>query len=426
MKHFSTGILQIFILSILLAGLHIPCKGQNFLKHSKSYIQTFDQIESNILASFIKQKSQGKRIVGLGEVSHYTQECYLLKQAIIKSLIQEGFDGLVLEVDFGQALIWNNYLVRGQGNLDSIISASGWFTYRTEEFKSVLKMIREHNASATKPFQIFGMEMTAMNTNLDWLKSYINEYIPENQELLKLLSKDRKIVAFQDYSQEERIDYWNLYYQMLNFFSKNQKTLEDQGGALKYSIAQRITEITRQYATYISQDEPSLKTEFRDQFSYRNVVWCLNTLGDNSRIAIWAHNGHIAKKSIVFNYDILGHYLNQNFGNAYLSIGFTFNQGSFGSFSPNGFKKWTMSEVDTISLTQDFRAFQSPYLIFDIQENLAQDKTWNHPLRRDLVIRTDISEYYQEDWSQLMNINLSKTYDLLIYIDKTHFPTSVD
>ena len=85
--------------------------------------------------SWLDQTMEEVQILGLGEVSHYTQECYTYKTAIIEHLAQKGLlQGLVLEVDFGQALFWNDYLLTGMGDPDSLVRKSGWFTYRTEEF----------------------------------------------------------------------------------------------------------------------------------------------------------------------------------------------------------------------------------------------------------------------------------------------------
>lgn len=402
------------------------CLAQSALTHSKKFIYPFDAIQSDVLEKYIHGIADEKRIIGLGEVSHFTRECYLLKHEIIQSLIEKGYDGLILEVDFGQALIWNEYVTEGKGDLDVIISQSGWFTYRTEEFKNLIRDIKTHNENAEVPFQIFGMEMTAMNHNIDWLKNYFKENAAQATEIMRTLDNERKIVAFHTHSKEEKQDYWELHYQVSNFLNEHEEKLIAQGGEKKYSIAQRIAEITRQYATYISHDDFGLKSEFRDQFSARNVRWCLQEMGEDSQAIIWAHNGHIAKESILFNYDILGHYLSQWFEDEYHSIGFTFNKGEFGAFSNNGFKRWNMPAVDTTSLTQEFQAFSSPYLVFDIKNNLKADKDLNSPLRSDQLIRTDVSESFNDEWPKYMNINLSRTYDALIYIDETSFPTAID
>ncbi|MEM1321183.1 MAG: erythromycin esterase family protein [Bacteroidota bacterium] len=402
------------------------CIAQSILHQSKDYLQAFEQTSSPVLTEQINRIADSCRIIGLGEVSHYTKECYELKHEIIKTLMGKGYRALILEVDFGQALIWNDYVTKGEGNLDSIIAKSGWFTYRTEEFKNLIRDIRMHNEKAERLFQLFGMEMTAMNSNLDWLKHYISKNTNQNEAILTLLNAERKVVAFQRYNEKERQDYWTLYYQLTNFLAANEALLLANSGQQNLAIARRITEIVRQYATYIAQDDFSLQVEFRDQFSARNVNWCMEQLGEENRVVLWAHNGHVAKRSVMFNYDVLGHYLQSWWGDQYYSIGFTFNQGEFGAFSNNGFKRWTMAPVDRPSLTKDFQSFSSPFLMLDIREHLKADQTLNSYLRTEQVIKRDISESYNEDWEKYMTINLSQTYDMLIYIDKMSFPTTIE
>lgn len=114
-------------------------------------------------------------------------------------------------------------------------------------------------------------------------------------------------------------------------------------------------------------------------------------------------------------------------GEQYYAIGFTFNEGQFGAFSSNGFKKWTLPPVTSESFTKDFSTYKSPFLLFDIKSNLTLEDISNlSPLKKDVPIRTDVSESFSEENTGLMDINLSITYDCLIYIDNTNYPTTIE
>ena len=413
------------VLLVLLLFTGMIGFGQSFIQDSKNHIFPFNEINDKILINHIGKIADSTRVIGLGEVTHYTKECYELKHQIINKLMEKGFHALILEVDFGQALLWNEYVTKGIGDIDQLIAESGWFTYRTQEFKNLLLDIRSYNLQADQPFQVFGMEMTAMNYNLTWLSKYFSSHLDPNSELVAQLNKERTIVAFQPHTKTEVLSYWELYFMLQDSLVANQKFLIEKGGEASFEIAKQITEITRQYATYVAQDEFLLKVEFRDQFSTRNVFWCLDRLGENSKVAIWAHNGHIAKESILFSYDILGYYLSKWIGAQYYAIGFTFNEGEFGAFSSNGFQKWQLPPVTEPSLTMELDAYESPFLLFDIQAYLKETNTRVNPLNREMPIRTDISESYSKDNDQMMTINLAKSYDCLLYIDRTHYPTTI-
>lgn len=413
------------VLNLICLFLPVFITAQDFLKEADAYLYPFQKVESKNLSTFIKDIATDNRIIGLGEVSHFTKDCYELKSAIIHTLIKEGYEGLVLEVDFGQAMIWNDYLVSGEGILDSIVAQSGWFTYRTEEFKSLLASIRAHNEERAQPFQIFGMEMTAVNHNIAWLQAYFKGVLPENEAIFDRLAQERKVVAFGSYNTTERLDYWNLFAELSTLLNDYKEGLLSQKGAANYAIAERMTEIMRQFATYISQDDFGLKGEFRDQFSARNVYWCMEQLGANSQIAIWAHNGHVAKTSIMFNYDVLGHYLEQWFGEAYYALGFTWNQGAFGAFSNEGFKRRDFEAVAAPSLSRDFAALDANYALLDVRRFLAKEPAPDHFLRTAIPARSDMSEFYNERQSRMMEINLSKTFDAYIYIHNAQYPSAI-
>lgn len=412
----------LFIIIVFAAPAHgnDPLLGQ-----VGPYLHKVRTSQSAEFKAQVDSLSKGVRILGLGEVSHFTRESYELKAAIIQRVMRSGFDGLILEVDFGQAQIWDQYVTKGVGDLDSIIARSGWFTYRTEEFKSLLAAIRTHNVKARKPFRIFGMEMTAINHNLRWLSRYLDPVLAADDPLRTALDEERKIVAFQPHELDEVEAIWALYIGVRSALASHQASLL-KDSADDWQTAQRITEILRQFATYVSQDQFHLQTTMRDLFSTDNVRWVMNHLGESSRVVVWAHNGHVSKRSVLFNYDVLGHHLSRQFGEQYMAVGFTFNQGEFGAFSDNGFKRWRMEEVTEPSLTKSFSQLESPLVMLNVREHLAADINHQSPLRKFQSIRTDISENRSENAPDMMQIDLSRSYDWLIYFEQSSYPTPID
>ncbi len=416
---------NIYLLFFILA--YPPVLAQDYdLTKSMAYLQTFERIDAPTLAEFIQKNAPEKRVFGLGEASHYMRECYQFKQKIISELMNLGYQGLVLEVDFGLACRWNEYVLTGKGNLDSLLANTGWFTYGTEEFKQLLLEIREFNQNnSQQPFQVFGMEMTYSEHLLVYLRDYLQEHSRHTPEVLPLLEKSRLTLVFQPFTAEQRADYWLLFHQLSSFLQTYREELVTSSGEKPFMIAQRMVEIIRQFATFVSQDEFSLQVEFRDQFSFRNLLWAMDYLGDNSQIALWAHNGHVAKRSILFQYDILGHYLEQRFGLAYFTMGFTFNQGEFGAHSQNGFKTWTMPAALQPSWTKSLSKLMSPYIVWDIRSQVSRGGEAFKVLDQMARIRTDVAEFYNPEGGEFMRINLAKTYDALLFIEKSHYPTTL-
>ncbi len=412
------------ILFILLSLGQLLAQNQIVLEDH--YYHGFESKQDSIFLTKIKDLAQSARIIGLGELSHYTQECYEFKASIIQVLRKFGYEALILEVDFGQALQWNQYVVQGKGNLDSLIACSGWFTYRTEAFKTMLQEINQYNQTADIPFQIFGMEMTSVQDNLQWMKDFLEKRSDCPESLLDQLNNTTKGIAFQQYSDEERQAYWHLYFELGKYYGIIKTPSEMEEIDQDLIIAEHIIDILGQFCTYISQDDVSLQIELRDQFSARNVLWCIDQLSASSKCLIWAHNGHVAKQSILFNYDVLGHYLNKWFQDEYRSIGFTYAQGEYGAFSSDGFKIWEASTLSGASITQEFRERSFPFALYDIKSHVEATKTMHAPIFNEQLIQRDISEFQSDETSSPMYINLSKSYDYLIYIEDIHPPIGIE
>ncbi|MEZ5347320.1 MAG: erythromycin esterase family protein [Pyrinomonadaceae bacterium] len=413
---------SVFLVSIILfANLIIFAQEPGYTFPANSLVNLGSvQHPDSINFSFLNKQIKDARIVGLGEVSHYTRECYTVKHSIIKHLAKtENFDVLVLEVDFGQGLKWNDYVEHGNGDLDALIAGTGWSTYRTKEFYDLLKSLREHNEKASRKIRVVGMEMTYIENNLKWLDTFLEASSPTFDDVRKDLDKKRKYLAFARHEKDEILDYWNLYFRMNELLSSNKEILVKNSSETDFANAERIVEIIRQYATYVSQTEFRLQTEFRDKFSTRNVFWALNQR-ENSKAIIWAHNGHIRKS---YSYDVLGRNLSLAFGDEYFAIGFMFGEGEFGSHNDEwNFTKFSYAAPEKSTLNYKLSE-RKENLFFNIRENLQNEDA--KFLRTPVEARADISEQLRkQDMNSTVPIILGETYDAIVFLEKTTFPTT--
>lgn len=359
-------------------------------------------------------------IVGLGECSHFTRECYTAKHAAIIHLAEnEGFNVLLFEVDFGQALKWNDYVVNGTGNLDELISGTGWFTYRTIEFRNFLASVRKHNLTAKRKLHLYGMEMTYTKDCIAWLREYVARN-GANADIDKLLKAERTYLAFKQHTAEEVIENWQLYFRIHKFLLDNREALVESSSEAEFETANRITEILRQYATYVSQSEFSLQTELRDMFSTRNVVWAMNQKA-NSKAIIWAHNGHIRRTN---SYDVLGHNLSLMFGDRYYAIGFKFGAGQFGSHDDDwNFKSFQYSQACKPLLEGHLSQFETD-LFVDVRSLASQNFGTDHFVNQQVATWRSFGERVEKKHIQSQTrLVLKDTFDGLIFLRRTHSAT---
>ncbi len=72
-----------------------------------------------------------------------------------------------------------------------------------------------------------------------------------------------------------------------------------------------------------------------------NALWIADFLGQNAKITLWAHNGHIAKDPLYGGSGSMGHHLNQELSNLYQVVGFSFSLGSFTAVGQDQYGNYT-------------------------------------------------------------------------------------
>jgi erythromycin esterase-like protein len=66
-----------------------------------------------------------------------------------------------------------------------------------------------------------------------------------------------------------------------------------------------------------------------------NSMWTSDLFGESTKVALWAHNGHVRNDETHSEYEPMGFYLKEEFGESYQIVNFAF---SFGSFTALGLK----------------------------------------------------------------------------------------
>lgn len=124
--------LKIILTGLLLSVVLATVNGQSKNRNDELVFHEFNYEDTSVDAyRFLRSFLQNKRVVGLAEVSHGTQEFYVAKSALSKYLIQElGFNQLAFEMDEQVAKRVNQYVqdrspetiaddLRGYGLYDS-------------------------------------------------------------------------------------------------------------------------------------------------------------------------------------------------------------------------------------------------------------------------------------------------------------------
>jgi erythromycin esterase len=154
-----------------------------------------------------------------------------------------------------------------------------------------------------------------------------------------------------------------------------------------------------------------------------NVIWWLNYLGPDSKIVLWAHNGHVAKGDPAECQSCigLGYFLSQALGPEYAVLGFAFDQGGFQAIPVMG-DVWgdigpqTLPQAPAGSLTWHLRQAGLQYAILPINDH-APEATW---LQEPLQLWDVGSAVWMDSLEDnLVEACIPSLFDLIIYIENT-------
>jgi erythromycin esterase len=305
-------------------------------------------------------------IVGLGEATHGTKEFFQLKHRIFRYLVENyGYKIFAFECDMGESLYVNNFLTKGEGDLDDIMkNIMHFWTWRTEEVKELLLWMREYNEnnSFDDKIHFIGVDCQFLtyqadiiidyydNTNvslpeeslqflneidqigLNLTKFYLNMTLNEKEEIDK--NVDILLTVFEDFKNDLIINSSEFDYQFIKQIALNIKQVND----VRYGY------------THGSE------TNFRDLYMAHNTLWTSDLFGENSKVALWAHNAHVSNFK---SFGSIGYHLKKELNEKYQILGFAF---SLGSFTAVPFENGIYGNLTTLYLEEEPRFGSINYL----------------------------------------------------------------
>ncbi len=143
----------------------------------------------------------------------------------------------------------------------------------------------------------------------------------------------------------------------------------------------------------------------RDKSMADNVAWILEQNAD-SKIVLWAHNGHIGRRRFT-----MGKYLHDRFGDDYVAIGFATGQGEYQAVGQRGLSVHPLQTPPDKSAEHIFAQADIPRFIVDLR-----DLPHDHWLAKPILMRS-IGALAMDQ--QFHAQNPAMLFDALIYLDKT-------
>jgi erythromycin esterase len=279
-------------------------------------------------------KMGAHKIVGLGEGTHGTAEFQTLRAYITRYLVEKkGFTTVCLENGYGWTIALNNYIQTGKGNLDTLMHQYLLGIWQNQETKALLEWMKQYNQHHAAKVQLTGMDYFSIspaavivsNFTRQWRKQGIDTLVSQllfYSECLDDVYADMNR-AKQKYTSADLFKKGVKGYEVVQALQQALQTVIKQ---LPVNDQHRLTEALYncEVAFYsIYRPVKERKEASRDE-AMANMVKLMADHTPSAKIIVWAHQAHVARKSIFEgdnNGGGAGFYLDRYFPQQYFVLG---------------------------------------------------------------------------------------------------------
>ncbi|NSL86843.1 erythromycin esterase family protein [Chitinophaga sp. Mgbs1] len=303
--------------------------------HRKSIAGITGDYQAGSMA-FLQKAAGTQRVIGLGEGTHGSSEFQQARVNIIRYLVTEkGFNIICFENSYGWSKALNDYILHGRGEPDSLMRHCLLGIWQTREVKSLLQWMRQYNQQHSRKVLFAGMDFSETSQTAAQIRELT---APLQDTLLQRLS-----IALLQYSQ-----YQDEVYRSFNMPGEINRQQWLDNGLAAYETVTAIRNILDSKADNYRQQlgtaawqalqASTLNSALAFYGIYRPVkqqqeasrdsgmavmVTRLAQQDPGNKIIVWAHNAHIARKSLIddSNGGGMGAFLQRHFGKDYACIG---------------------------------------------------------------------------------------------------------
>jgi len=331
------------------------------------------------------------KVVGLGENSHGSSEIFKMKNRMIQYMaIHHGFNIFSIEASMPESFKLNDYTVRGEGNPRNLIAGMHFWTCRHEEMLDMVEWMHRFN-QPTPRIIYTGFDMQYYSGAVNELYSAFQGDIEAETMIADLREK---LVG------RAGINAIHPVLLLLQDRIENSSFKPPQQAWLLQNIV-----VIRQYLT------PRLGV-LRDKFMADNIMW-IEGQNPDSKLAVWAHNFHVARTE-----NVTGYHLAQKYGEAYTSFGFTFYEGSYWARGSRGDGSYDAVTAYPGTIEFFLNQLDEPIFILDLKRIRADNHKDTQWLREHIFYR-EADEIGDRRLSEFTFRKIVDDFDYLIFIKKS-------
>ena len=248
---------------------------------------------------------------------------------------------LAIETGYSSTAQINDYIMSKSVDGAWALSSQGFWPLNTREMLIMLDWMRSYNASVPpkKRVKVVGFDIDYNDPGKQKILAFLKRVAPERlaaTEILFTLEIEKSLeTAFFTRSEKERADILIKlgdarvrYFELLGFLTMNEVRFTKQTSVAEFNQIRECTRVLAQLADASAAPEVA-DGPLRDYYMAENIKRIVDAEPKGTRVAVWAHNLHVSAGQESEKYPYMGFHLRRFFGDAYYSIGFSFNQGSF-------------------------------------------------------------------------------------------------
>ncbi|ATB32815.1 erythromycin esterase family protein [Melittangium boletus] len=275
---------------------------------------------------------QDTRVVALGEATHGTREFFQLKHRLFEFLAtRRGFTVLALESNFAEMLDLDDYVLTGRGDPAAFLKGETW---DTQEVLELVRWMRRYNEdpSHTQKLRIQGVDMQYSPAAVARVLAYLEKVDPAQVATLQAPlapMTEPSARTFFRLPQERKEEIRTRLDTLSERFEREREPYTRRSSPGEWTLARQNLRVLRQYLGHVLHE----KDGERDRSMAANLLWLLDHQAPGTRIAVWAHNGHVMRGPSEWKDMPMGRHLAQALGPALYVLGFAFHQGAFQAFN---------------------------------------------------------------------------------------------
>jgi erythromycin esterase len=366
-------------------------------EHAVSIDPAGDQGTASTLPDVTAHSFDDARIVGLGEATHGTRECFLHKHRLIRHLVlNEGFRTVAFEADAAAVAALDAFGRDGTvreppDDAASALTELDMWQWRTESVRELLEWVRAFNDGRARDEQvrIRGVDLTSPSAPAAPLRDYLETVAPGIADSDAFRTIEDATVPDDAEERERTLDaVIDAAADLRDGLETHRESHEADDAAVSadaWDAAHHRCRVVEQAAAWarIRHEQPGPHPDgmaARDRFMAENALWALERDPGNG-VALWAHDGHVQRGTfddgtIWADATTMGERLARELGEGYRPIGFDFASGSFRAVGRESGEVGTFAVDDPRedSATAAFAAVGDAPFLLDVDSAAADNR----------------------------------------------------